>query len=312
MADRASSAAYRREARAFAVTWGSAAVVGLVPGLGSGCTVPMATSSRAEIRAIERVPYTDHLGADRVALRAGAAGGARLVYVHGSPSDATAFADQLVDPVPGFESISIDRPGYGSAADTGSVGDFGEQARALEPWLELRGGVGPILVGHSLGGPIIARAAADYPDRVGGLVIVAGSLDPALEKPRWFNHLASIGAVRWLLPSMLRVSNDEMLAAPSETRTLGPLLERVTCPVIIVHGTRDGLVPYENVAYMQRAFTNAASVEVITLEGQGHFLVWNTPGKAAIREAIGRLARTLGIEPVRDPAASGGNADRNR
>jgi pimeloyl-ACP methyl ester carboxylesterase len=41
-----------------------------------------------------------------------------------------------------------------------------------------------ILVGHSLGGPLIARMTMDYPELIDGLVFVAGSVAPKLEPPR--------------------------------------------------------------------------------------------------------------------------------
>ncbi|MEO1584051.1 MAG: alpha/beta hydrolase [Planctomycetota bacterium] len=305
MADQARRALYRREARAFVVSW-SAAVIG-------GCAIPGPSSDRASIRSLERVAYAGLNGKPLSYLREGDASMPRLIYVHGSPSDATSFADDLLDPLPGFESISIDRPGYGDASHTGTVESFAEQAAAIEPLLVERGGRWPILVGHSLGGPIIARAAADYPGRVGGLVIVAGSLDPELEQPRWFNYLADAPPVRWLLPKMIRVSNDEMLAAPRETKLLEDVLTRVRCPVAIVHGTRDGLVPYANVAYTQRQLTNAASITVTTLEGEGHFLVWKDEGREAIRDAIRSVESGMGQpRPAgADRDASDGAAGRN-
>ncbi len=285
MTDRLRVALHRKEARAFALSWSAALVAGCVPG-------PQAPGSA--IRALERVAYeatlADDVDATLSHLRAGALNRPRIIYVHGSPGDATAFADDLVEPMPGFESISIDRPGYGGARGTGAVPSFEAQARAIEPLLVERGGRWPILVGHSLGGPIVARAAADYPDRVGGLVIVAGSLDPQLEKLRWFNHLAGAPPVRWVMPGLLRTSNAEMFAALEQTTMLAAVLDRVRCPVAIVHGARDGLVPAANVAYMQRTLTNAASIRAEILEKQGHFLVWNREGRAAVRRAIDWVA----------------------
>jgi pimeloyl-ACP methyl ester carboxylesterase len=309
MPDKPSRSHFGREARAFVVTWSAA--------LATGCTMPGPKSDKNDMRSLERVGYSTQDGLRLSYLRSGTPDGPRIIYVHGSPSDAYAFADELVDAEPGFESVSIDRPGYGHAKHTGTIGSFQAQAAALEPLLLQRDGRWPILVGHSLGGPIIARAAADYPGRVGGLVIVAGSLDPTLEKPRWFNHAAGVPPVRWILPGLLRVSNDEMMAAPVQTRLLAEVLGRVRCPVVIVHGTRDGLVPYANVHYMERTFVNARSVRTITLPDEGHFMVWNQQGRAAIRGAVRELAgQPASAQPATDqpitthPAASGATDPR--
>jgi pimeloyl-ACP methyl ester carboxylesterase len=57
------------------------------------------------------------------------------------------------------------------------------QSACLAPLLRLgKSAKKPILVGHSLGGPVAARLAMDYPDEVGGLILVAPSIDPELEK----------------------------------------------------------------------------------------------------------------------------------
>lgn len=207
----------------------------------------------------------------------------RVIFVHGSPGHAGAWSHFLRDPVAGTESVALDRPGYGGS-DAGSVLDLFGQARAIEPLLLERDGRWPILVGHSLGGPIITRAAAEWPDRVDGLVIVAGSLDPELEKLRWYNYVAR--AFSWVLPRSWTHSNREMWGLKEELLDLETRLDRITCPVVIVHGRRDSIVPYSNVEFMQRAFRNAERVELVELSEAGHFLLWQERFRDAIRKAL--------------------------
>jgi len=57
----------------------------------------------------------------------------------------------------------------------------------------------------------------------------------------------------------------ELNAAKRETELLAPDLKRITCPVIVIHGTADELVPYENAAFMQKMMTNAKSMRVVDL-----------------------------------------------
>jgi len=87
--------------------------------------------------------------------------------------------------------------------------------------------------------------------------------------------------------SSLGHSNDELMAAPEQTELLDEVLARVTCPVVIVHGTKDSLVPYANVEYMRSAFVNAASIDIVTLDGADHFIPWTHV--QAIRDAIESL-----------------------
>jgi pimeloyl-ACP methyl ester carboxylesterase len=224
----------------------------------------------------------------------GAAAGVRVIYVHGTPGSARSFRHYLRDPIDGTRSVAYDRPGFGETEPNDSLVSFEAQARAIEPLLEPSdNGHWPVLVGHSLGGPIIARAAADFPERIGALVILSGSLDPALEKPQWFNYAADFPLIRPFIGSAMRHANDEIMAAREQTEALDEVIQRVRCPVVIVHGTEDSLVPYENVAYMREAFGNAASVEVIPLDGQGHFIPWTH--ELEIRSAIRSALHAMGV-----------------
>lgn len=254
--------------------------------------------------ALPRMVYEAQLrrddGASRMyrisALHAGDASGQRVIFVHGTPGDALAARAYLERPIEGFECVALDRPGFGETLPAGAVVSFEEQARAIEPLLVERDGKWPILVGHSLGGPIVARVAADYPDRVGGVLILAGSLDPDLECPRWFNYAAETVVVRGLLGRPLVTSNTEIMAAGRETRELERVLNRVRCPVSVIHGSEDGLVPVGNVWYIREKLGHVPSLETTVLEGEGHFIPWTR--EALVRDRILRLAgTTAGPEP---------------
>jgi len=249
----------------------------------TGCTFGYDTPA-GKLAGLERGSYTVD-GRLISFLRAGEADAPRVIYVHGTPGDATNFAGFLSEPIPGLEHVAIDRPGFGRS-DPQAVTGFAEQAAVIEPLLVERGGRWPILVGHSLGGPIVARVAAEYPDRVGGVVIVSGSLDPGLEKPRWYNRLGDTLLARPVMGRSLRNSNDELMAAPRETRELDAVLDRVRCPVVVIHGARDGLVPVANVEYMREHLPRA---ELVVLGDANHFIPWTHP--EVIREAIEKLAR---------------------
>lgn len=221
-------------------------------------------------------------------LRAGDPDDPRLIYVHGTPGSAGAFRGYLSDPLPGFESISIDRPGFGLTKPRKPALTLREQAEVIAPFLVERDGKWPVLIGHSMGAPIICRVAADYPDRVGGLVLLSGSLDPELEDWKWYNQLADFAFVSHLIPRVLRNSNRELKPLWKELEELRPLLTRITCPVVIVHAPNDVLVPFENVAFMQAALPENTLRDVMVLEGKNHFIPWNA--EDAVREAIRRAA----------------------
>ncbi len=279
--------------------------VGLVVQSCASIPGPKATPEQIKALARSSLPARDAT-ADTLAvaelsyLHSNDETGPRVIYIHGTPGSADGWADFLVAPIANTESIAVDRLGFGQSGPKDGSGEpsFAAQAEAIAPLLVERNGRWPILVGHSLGGPIAARLAAAYPDRVSGLVIVAGSLDPAQEKPDLAQRIATTGLVRFFLPRMLDNTMGELDAAKRETTLLKPMLDHITCPVIIIHGENDELVPYANVAYMKSMLIRSQRVEAVTLEKQGHFVPWQRP--EAIREAIDRLLRPSAPPPNAD------------
>jgi len=218
-------------------------------------------------------------------LMSGDPNGQRVIFLHGTPGDAGGNWYEILKNVPsGYQFLAIDRPGFGMTIPRKEVVTLNAQAAVLEPLLTTRNGKGTILVGHSYGGPVVAAAAANYPDKVAGIVIAAGALDPNLEKVLFIQHVGNVPPFSWLLDKTLRNSNRELIALENELQILKPRLKNITAHVRIVHGTIDTLVPYANVPYMEHEITNAKSIKTTTLEGMNHFLQWRSQNE--LREAI--------------------------
>lgn len=229
-------------------------------------------------------------------LRAGDPSGQRVIFVHGTPGDAASNWYNMLRDVPeGFEFIAVDRPGFGFTRPKGDVVELDAQAAALAPFFETRNGKKTILAGHSLGGPVVAAAAANYPDEVGGILVLAGALDPDLEDVRFIQYVGNIPPISWLLPRVLRNANRELIYLEDELRLLEPKLPTIKQPVTIVHGTVDKLVPYENVPFMEEHMTGTAKLEIVKLDGMNHFLQWRK--QQVIMDAVLDMAATL-AEPA--------------
>lgn len=213
-----------------------------------------------------------------------------VVFVHGSPGSLSAFIDFLSDSLLLSKAhlVTIDRPGFGYSNFGRAEPSLKMQAALLQPLLELRKQRRPIiLVGHSLGGPVIARMAMDYPDLVDGLIIVAGSIDPALEpNERWFRVPLATPFFSWLMPLSFKASNDEILEAKKELELMLPLWKNIKCPVMVLQGAKDKLVPPGNADFAKRMLTNA-QVEVVLKEDVSHFIPWTHP--EMIQQAILQL-----------------------
>jgi len=197
-----------------------------------------------------------------------------IIFFHGSPGSKDAYLDYFFyDKLQAYNLISVDRPGYGNSGKGYAVRQIEDQAKLFKPLLEKYENEDVVLVGHSLGGPIIARMAMDYPALIDGLVIVAGSVDPEAEPKNWWRKIFDIPPFRWLLPSSLKVCNQEIIPAKSELEKMLPLWETLACNIEVVHGDMDKLVPVANAHFVADAAVNA-NVNLNIIKGKGHFILW--------------------------------------
>jgi pimeloyl-ACP methyl ester carboxylesterase len=182
--------------------------------------------------------------------------------------------------------ISVDRPGFGSSNFGNAEKKLKRQVDLIKPILDENKFNRPIiLVGHSLGGPFIARMAMDYPDLVDGLIIVAGSIDPALEpNETWFRAPLSTPFLKWILPRSFRASNDEIYHLKPDLQEMIPLWQNIKCPVIVIQGSKDSLVDPGNAAFAKKMLINSTSVDILFKEGMNHFVPWTNP--ELIQEAV--------------------------
>jgi pimeloyl-ACP methyl ester carboxylesterase len=213
-----------------------------------------------------------------------------VLFVHGSPGSLSAFIDFMADSVllQHCLLITTDRPGFGYSNFGNGEGSLQKQGEALKPILELHQNNKPvILVGHSLGGPLIARMAMDYPELIDGLVIVAGSIAPELEpNETWFRAPLATPFLSWIMPRSFRASNEEIYHLKPELEKMLPLWKNITCPVVVIHGKKDQLVSFENVAFAKKMLVNAP-VEYIINDDMNHFVPWSNP--ELIKQGIMRM-----------------------
>jgi pimeloyl-ACP methyl ester carboxylesterase len=253
-----------------------------------GCAPPGPKSPLSATDGMRTSMAVGHPAAGRISfLRSGDPAGPRVVLVHGTPGSATGWADYLLSPPAGTDVVALDRPGFGASSPDGAVTSLAEQAAAVIALVPTDGRP-VVLLGHSLGAPIVAwaaaRLAAEQPERSVSIVMLAGSLDPAQESIYAMQRVGAWAPVQWMLPRVIRNANAELMALKPELEALGKMLPAVTAKVVIVHGTRDDLVPVANVPYMQAHFTGARCVSTVLLEGQNHFLPWNS--ESVVREAL--------------------------
>jgi pimeloyl-ACP methyl ester carboxylesterase len=192
-----------------------------------------------------------------------------LLYLHGARWNLTGSVTRIERwRQLGFSVLAVDYRGFGKSSDVAPTEAYAyEDAEAA--WLAL-GKLAPshkrYIVGHSLGGAIASELARRHPE-ADGLVLEATftSVNDMIEQSPW----------GFLPVGLILTQRFDTLAKMAEIRM----------PVIIVHGTRDSIVPF----HMGERLYEAAHgpKRFIRVEGAGHH---NLSGagyeqyRAAVRE----------------------------
>lgn len=203
-----------------------------------------------------------------------------VLFVHGSPGSWEGWAHFLLDPElqKNFHLIAIDRPGYGKSRPGLAVTSLAIQAADVIEVLKYNKSHKPaILVGHSFGGPVIAKAAIDFPDQVAGLVFVASSVDPNLETTKWFQYPATWWPFRFLIPTEFRVCNEEILPLKAELTLMLPYWKDIKALSVLIQGELDELVPPGNQDFLIQHLNPKTVVKVMRLPDLNHFIPWKRP-----------------------------------
>ena len=200
-----------------------------------------------------------------------------LLFIHGSPGSWDAYKTYLsdLDLQKKYRLIAIDRPGFGYS-NFGEAEDLQTQADLILPFIQSKNNKQPLtLIGHSMGGPVAVKLATKHPELFQNLIILAGAIDPKAENPENWRPVLMSKPIKYLIPGAFRPSNEELWWLKEDLKIMLPDLDKITSNVIIIHGTEDSLVPFSNVAFMEKEFINATKIETIPIEKADHFIPWS-------------------------------------
>lgn len=208
-----------------------------------------------------------------------------VLGIHGTPGSWTAWKALMDTPVvqEHYRFIAVDRPGWGlsQSRDDEVFPQLDDQSRLIETLLQQVSPEQPvILVAHSWGGPVALKLAADFPERIKGLVLIASPADPGVSQPRWYHKLAKAGVVQWMIGDSMSRSNIEMLTLDAELTRLAPQLSNINQPVAVMQGGKDWLVETENANYLAQKLTNA-QVQVLIDPKASHFIPFKYPERVS-------------------------------
>ena len=165
----------------------------------------------------------------------------------------------------GIAVLAIDGPGQGEAEyEIPICGDYERAARAVVDWIEKRSDLDRNKIGIwgvSLGGYYAPRAAA-YEKRIKACIALSGPF----EWDRIWDGLPELTRETFRVRSH---SKDEMQARQvAKTLTMKEAAARITCPIFIVTGRQDRLVPASHAEQLAKAV--AGPVELMVVEDGGH------------------------------------------
>jgi 3-oxoadipate enol-lactonase len=230
--------------------------------------------------------------------------GEPLVLVHGLGGTGAAIWKHLIGPLADEYAVAVyDLRGSGRSAVVPGPATIDDHADDLQELLELLEFDRVRFVGHSLGGSIVLRFAADHLERVVAAASVAGPAEFVDEtraalraradtvEAEGMPAVARAVATNGMAPAF-REANPEKLEAyvelleandvagyAAQCRGLAELdlaesLGRIKAPVLLVGGELDGVVPP---AAGERIAARISRSEYRLLEGCGHIIPWEQP-----------------------------------
>jgi len=237
--------------------------------------------------------------------------GEPLVLVHGLGSSLHTWDPWVQSLSTTHRVIRFDLPGHGLTGPSPD-GDYSDSRthRLLVALLDSLQLPSVTLIGHSLGGRIAWSFAAEHPERVARLVLIApdGFASPGFEYDRPADVPAVLGLMRWVLPAPLLRANltpayadparisehvfqryqDLLLAPGNRDATLARLrqtvlrdpterLRRISAPTLLLWGELDAMIPVSSAADYERLVPNA---QVVRLPALGHVPFEEAPAVA--------------------------------
>lgn len=217
----------------------------------------------------------------------------------------------------------LDLPGHGQSAKPDEDWDTSQYADAAADWIKAHIGRPVIWVGHSFGGRVGLRLAAQHPELVKALVLVASAGLPRQRKGREHVRYVYRKNLYQLLKRLLPASRKDALrqrfssadylnAGDMRGIFLKTIAEdqsknaaTITCPVRLFYGSADSETPPE---IGQRLKALIPDAQLTVLDGATHWDIL-TRGAPLITKAIVDLQATAGASTNTLAAASAVSQD---
>jgi pimeloyl-ACP methyl ester carboxylesterase len=239
------------------------------------------------------------------------------VLLHGLAERRQVFSRLVRLLLPQLRCVAIDLPGFGASPPLPGGGfDLGVVCERVEAAIRELGLERPAMLGHSLGGGVTVRYAAERPGALRAAVLVApagliatGAVRPSWRRPRL--HALSRRALRLAIPliasrqslrerAFARVVGDpasldaelarELLLGAAEGRSTPPAgieivyaglrdrLDQLTLPALVIWGGRDHVVSTRYAEPLREALPDG---RLLLLPDAGHVPMCEQPAEVA-------------------------------
>jgi pimeloyl-ACP methyl ester carboxylesterase len=220
-----------------------------------------------------------------------------LIFVHGWSNNRSIWESQVSHFSKKYKVVAVDLPGFGKSGNdrkSWTMSSFGEDIIAVVKKLDLDK---VVLVGFSMGGPVVIEAAERIPDQVSGIVIVDALQNVEMRlPPKAITLMDSVYMDLITYPTMEKLgpffrknedaSYKRVLAMINRPRTgwreslLSSFewgnnecissLEKLKTPVISINSE---MRPTNTEAF--RKYVPSFKANIIT--GSGHVIMWDAP-----------------------------------
>ena len=240
--------------------------------------------------------FLNAAGVDGVTIHYTSTGsGPTVIFVHGWTCDETTWSEQVPALETKYRAVTIDLPGHGrTGSPDGEKLSMDLFARAVEAVRDELQAQRIVLVGHSMGTPVIVQYARLYPSHVAALVFVDGVISvgaraghppdgSSFRGPEGLQHreantrgMFSKATKPQLQARIIKMMQEapESTAIEAMQAMYDPAIWRndvLTMPVLAIYADRSSLA---NRVLMKQHYPH---LEYTEIPGTGHFLMLEKP-----------------------------------
>lgn len=230
--------------------------------------------------------------------------GTSLMLIHGYPLDHSIWNEVAAQLENDFDLILPDLRGFGESTTIESPYSISDIANDLAALLDSLGVEQTALAGHSMGGYVALAFAKAFPQRVSGLALVSSqaAADTPERKEGRYKTAADVAqngvqivadamtdklssqqnvqdVIRPLIGKQSVAGVTGALKAMAEREDLTSFVAAFGCPLVLIHGNADALIPIDRAREIKAIVPSANLVE---LAGAGHMPMMETPKETAL------------------------------